>query len=284
MVRTMMTIIKNSTFVLTLMASTLGLLACDEESSDELMTRGAELDPQTCGKGVALPKGAEVVVSSKNTLLVSYPIPDAIAGISGAGSTEYTCSCGGSSNGDGKCYPKLIGNEVFCSASGCDSCNLNSSIATGDVAVARLTAQCGAPMVDEELVASRVAKVQDWTSQQGFPQPELTANGREATAPDGYGLVLERVGGRSLVYAVPESLFDQKTGELLKAVGPQGDAENMPLQVAVGGKAKCYCSAGGSCSFTSDGLCADSPGHSCSGSCTISGKGLKPGKIFEPSP
>jgi hypothetical protein len=279
----MVTIMKKSMFAFALLIPMFGVLACDDDSSDEaLVTRGAELEGELCGAGEVLPKGAQIVATSQNTLLVTQEIYDEAAGIAGGAGKEYSCSCDGA--GGGKCYPKIVGNEVYCTSMGCDSCKLNSSSVSSAVAVERLDAQCGSKVVDDELAKGRAHKVEDWASSQGFPQAELSANGREVTAPDGYGLVVEKIGGRSLVYAVPDSLFDAKSGELLKFVGPASDPDNAPLQAAAGGKVKCYCSSAGSCSFTGDRVCADSPGQTCEGSCTVSGKGLTAGKIFEPSP
>jgi hypothetical protein len=278
------TTMKKSIFAFALLIPALGVLACDadDDSGDELMTRGLELDPAACGGSEKIPEGAEMVATSKNTLLVTEQILDQVLGIAGASTTEYTCSCDGA--GGGECYPKVVDNQVYCASMGCDKCKLNSTSGSAGLAINRLAAQCGAKIVDDELAKGRGSKVQDWAAEQGFAKPEFSQNGGEALAPDGYGLVVEHIGGRSLVFAVPNKLFDEKTGELLKLVGPPGNPENPPLQAAFGGKVKCYCSAAGSCSFTGDGVCSPAPGQNCDGSCTVSGKGLTAGKTFAPSP
>lgn len=222
--------------------------------------------PNYCEAVEELPSlDPDVIVTGSGTVIVSYDrASDSRASVGGG--TEYWCSCSG---GGGSCYVKMFGTTASCVSMACTQCTLNSRAVGKSSAVRMRDMACGAGAIDEAAVARRSAEIAAYRAANRLPEPVVSRNRREAQAPAGFDLVLERVGGRELVYVVPEGSARDA------AVGPaaQGDA---PIQAMVGKpKVKCNCSGQGSCSFTSDNVCV--PASSCSGSmgCSVTVSGTK---------
>ena len=242
---------------------------CDDGVSIEPDARGLEsqesplvladaLPPEACSQGANVPEGASLVATAAGTLVADYMLQDPMMGISMAASTEYSCDCTG--EGGGTCYPKLIGSDVFCVSMSCSDCSLQETSVSGFTALERATAACGLDYGEEEhqAVTVRARQIRDWQARQRIPEPQFDSEGVWATAPRGHRPVMELLdlGTSRIVYAAPEEMFDRATGELLRAAGPPNFGGDLLLQAAAGGRAKCYCSGSGSCSFTLDNVCA----------------------------
>ena len=259
----------NKTIVAIGLAALLCAAACDDvevigpEAQLESATLPLEptdnLPPESCGAAAALPPGADVVATDRGTLVADFLEEDPRLRISSAGSTEYSCNC----QGAGTCYPKLVGSDVVCVSMSCTECTLVTTSVSRYTALERATAACGGEYGEgnEELVAHRVEQIRAWQSRFRLPALVYSRNHVNATAPRGTRLVVELLGTARIVYVAPESFFDPDTGELLRAAGPANDSGELLLQAAGGGKAKCFCSGDGSCSFTMDGVCAGTCGR-----------------------
>lgn len=209
----------------------------------------------------------DIVVTKRGSIIVSYDEGQQDEARVGGG-TEYWCTC---SEGGGSCNVKMFGTTASCVSMSCTKCTLNSRKIGRSSAVQLRDITCGAAAIDDAAVDQRLQEIAAFRRGNNLPEPRHSRNGREAWAPLGYDLVLERVGGRELVYVVPED----PTASPSRAVGPatQGDP---PIQARIGKpKVKCNCSGEGSCSFTMDNVCV--PASSCSGTmgCTVTVKGAR---------
>lgn len=237
---------------------TTSLLACDPGEADEptelrAMPAGAVPSdpPAPCGDAAELPESAVLVSSTADKVAVSVGFEDVEKAMTGATAIEYSCAC----NGEGACQVQVVGGKyVQCYSKSCSDCTLNETKASAVRALDHLATSCDPGVVDDEAAAARADAVAAWTADQGYPAPVFSEDGHEATAPEGFGLVVEEVGGRALTYAVPLDHFDED-GDLLDFVGPDNAGAGTIAQVVGGSALSCYCDGSGMCGFVPSGLC-----------------------------
>lgn len=241
-----------------LLTTAITLSACDtdESTTDDLRgfegTVPSEL-PKPCGDAIQLPKNTVMVARSNKKVTATTGWEDPQARMSGATAWEYSCSC---TEGAGACQVQVVGGEwVQCFSESCTTCKLEESKTSSLHALALLETTCDPDVIDDDFADQRAELVAEWAAEKGYPQPNYKQDGHDAKAPDGYGLVMEVVGGRALTYAVPEEFFDEKTSELLGFVGPGNDSDVVIAQVSGGNKLTCDCDGNGDCSFEQSGLC-----------------------------
>ncbi|MFZ5446279.1 MAG: hypothetical protein ACOZQL_40200 [Myxococcota bacterium] len=207
----------------------------------------------------------DVFVTGTGSIIVSH-VEAAPQRASVGGGTEYWCTCSG---GSGSCYVKMTGTTASCVSMSCTQCTLNSRQIGKGSTVKLQDVACGAAAVDPAALAQRVKEVQAFRAANRIPDPIVSADRHEAYAPAGYDLILERIGGRELIYLVPEGTSTRG------AVGPSTSGP-APVQAAIGKpRVKCSCSGTGSCSFTGDNVCV--PDSTCSGErgCSVTVKGAQ---------
>ena len=232
--------------------------ACDAPGSGDLselrdVPLGSKVSasPEPCGEAQELP--AESVLLPSDTsegVTVSVGFEDAQARMSGATAWEYWCAC----QGAGACQVQVVGNYVQCFSQSCTKCELKSRRVRSLAALEVLGTSCDPATIDEQAITERLDQLATWTSEHDYPAPIFADDGATADAPEGYGLVVEHVGGRMLTYAAPLDHFDEG-GELLDFVGPTNEGGEYIYQASGGPKLTCNCEGSGDCSFQANGLC-----------------------------
>lgn len=210
----------------------------------------------------------DVFVTGTGSIIVSH-VEEAPQRASIGGGTEYWCTCNPGSGSSGSCYVKMAGTTAGCVSMSCTQCTLHSRQIGKGNKVKLQDVACGAAAVNPAALANRVNEVQAFRAANQLPDPIVSADRHEAYAPAGYDLVLERIGGRELIYLVPESSGTRG------AVGPSTTGPT-PVQAAIGKpRVKCSCSGTGSCKFTMDNVCV--PDSTCTGElgCSVTVKGGK---------
>ncbi|MFO7567653.1 MAG: hypothetical protein R6X02_33730 [Enhygromyxa sp.] len=236
----------------------LGVTACDSGSDSLGSSQLRSIPdnsvpseaPEPCGDALELPDNAVLMATEDQTLLVTVGFEDPQMAMAGAGAWEYWCECTGDA---GACQVQVVGQYTQCFSQSCTKCERKSRRVRAIKALAQLVDTCDPATIDDAAIAARLAQLEAWTAERDYPAP-VFEDQTEALAPEGFGLVVELVGGRMLTYAVPLEHFDEDE-ELLHFVGPANEGAEPLMQAAGGGKVSCSCDGSGECSFSANGLC-----------------------------